>query len=1812
MKQKGLYLLLLSVMLCFVSADASLRLPFRSQNANQVTWAYDSDSGVYTFTTQGSDPYVFTEGFSRALADGECVISFEYKLDQQIPDFQIYFKAPTNNWSSSYSVKNQNLAAATEWTEFRLDVATQLSDWGVGAAGDQFRFDFGGVADKTIQIRKLHICKTANDPYEVADDGVATISKLIATGLPLLHITTEGGVFPTAEYVTPTISGAVGSDIINNEYVNGRLRIYEGSETATYDSGDYVSGTSGMRIRLRGNSSAGSYAKPFKIKLENSADLMLRGNDSKWADDEWLLIRDEKMVDFAGYKLSELLGMDFVPQCKFVNVWFNDQYQGLYLLQDYVKRNANCRINISDTGYLFEDDPYWWTASDYVRSNKYPTFNYTFRDPKLANMTSAQRSYIEGYLADYETAITNGNYADYIDINSLVNYALGHEILGTHDSAGANMYLTKNDNTSASKIKVALLWDFDTSETYATDWSNTKKDRLKHFYTNANHDFTDALVAKWQAEGASITNSMVSFLDAYENSALCAGHDLSVLYDNTRWNVSNPTATQSMERQKAYFPAKKAWLDSHMIEIPTTGNVYAAATAATPIPAGTIKNTWTFIGANITDELKSLSIEGNRMTTDWTVTGAASTVPHSSSQTHRSWTGAIGNGSDISFKTSQETAYNVADGSVAQASITVITNDQSNADATFTPVLGLTGKNGDVVYVRMGVTKSSPNRQTLTAYYPTRGLTGGNHFIGVEVIFPQVPAGAEVSLVSFQYELTGTRNVAANSTVNIQTHFYDQGGQGVGYHSYNTRSAESWNTFWRRNDVDSVAVRSGVENNVAGIDGLQYGYVENTHGVADGNPADVNGGLASSANGSSLWTHQQATDYYGSWYNYSFNVTAPCYATINLSTAQLWVYVPGDVNGNGDHGMVLTKEGNKMIWSRRYAGGAYVLSLDGENLKTNQAAFPSILKEQRMMYNNKGVAGTDAYSKSEFKELLGDYSRWTSTLLPDGTPNDTLFTYPYIVSVSENDYSKNFITDKTANSQAGDNYVQVPLTAGKHTLRVQNVYGHYNELGVIQLVTGDAVVPLESITLAESTVATLAAGEPLTISYTVSPANATDGSVEWNSNCADLVIVDNGNGTITLTYNGVGTRKVTVTGCAADGFGAEASLAIAELGNGSGHVVADPIPTGMIKDDGTYMAGSVNSDLNTVSAEISCPITSWTVTGAKEIRQNAATGKYQGWAGAVADGTGDVVFTAEQSTHFNSGHADFGNMTYLALITYNESGSHSVFEPYLRLTNTDDGTSKISYLGVAKDSPNRQAFTVYKPQEGLTGNLFNKIEVVFPDLDEGSVVSLAEFQFDRNSTTNARRQLTANADKYIQSVMWDHGGQGIGYSSYSPTRNNWGFNRRMDVDSIYIDAGVNSNQTGFDSNTVTNGFAFGMLSSFIGHSGWAHNPADFNGGHTNDANASEPWTFEDAFKYYGSWYNYTVNVVPDYCYGYVNIATSIMYEYASNAASAETNGLVLTPEGNKMIYPRRYAGGALVLELDGKNLPTNQKSYPSMLKNPQNVYLGQNGNRYMNGENAAAVAEYTALINDPTQWTSTLLADGTPNDTLFCWPNVAAPNANKYYGHNFYVDKGVNPDAGDQWAKIPLTKGAHTFKVKIVYGNRFTLGPLHITTSDAVIPVEDIELETNNVATVAPTVPVELSYTVTPANATDKSLKITYDIPGLKVEDNGEGKLLLTYVESESDSGSEPAGVRAKVRRKTKTENGTITIESADGFGLAEPQTITIGLVTGVQDVEASKQVSKVTYYNPLGVASSEPFPGVNVMVTTYDDGTKAASKIVK
>jgi hypothetical protein len=53
-------------------------------------------------------------------------------------------------------------------------------------------------------------------------------------------------------------------------------------------------------------------------------------------------------------------------------------------------------------------------------------------------------------------------------------------------------------------------------------------------------------------------------------------------------------------------------------------------------------------------------------------------------------------------------------------------------------------------------------------------------------------------------------------------------------------------------------------------------------------------------------------------------------------------------------------------------------------------------------------------------------------------------------------------------------------------------------------------------------------------------------------------------------------------------------------------------------------------------------------------------------------------------------------------------------------------------------------------------------------------------------------------------------------------------------------------------------------------------------------------------------------------------------------------------------------------------------------------------------------------------------------------------------------------------------------------------------------------------------------------------------------------------------------------------------------------------VATGINVLEGLKNVTSVKYYNIQGVESATPFDGVNIVVRTYEDGSKDAIKILK
>ncbi len=139
-----------------------------------------------------------------------------------------------------------------------------------------------------------------------------------------------------------TASGSM--DYIHEEKGNaepGKLRLYR--DDGTLDCDAQISTING-----RGNSTWGLDKKPYSFELAQREDLLDMGAAKKW-----ILLADAYDHTHMGnkmcYDLAAKAGCAYTPECRWVDLYLNGNYVGLYLLSERVEVDAQ-RVDIPESG----------------------------------------------------------------------------------------------------------------------------------------------------------------------------------------------------------------------------------------------------------------------------------------------------------------------------------------------------------------------------------------------------------------------------------------------------------------------------------------------------------------------------------------------------------------------------------------------------------------------------------------------------------------------------------------------------------------------------------------------------------------------------------------------------------------------------------------------------------------------------------------------------------------------------------------------------------------------------------------------------------------------------------------------------------------------------------------------------------------------------------------------------------------------------------------------------------------------------------------------------------------------------------------------------------------------------------------------------------------------------------------------------------------------------------------------------------------------------------------------------------------------
>ena len=283
--------------------------------------------------------------------------------------------------------------------------------------------------------------------------------------LPLVFINTEGQNIPDE----PKLIAEMG--IIWNG---------PGEENRADDPYNHYNGKVG--IEIRGSSSQMFPKKSFSFETRDE-----QGEDMDFPvlglpeEEDWILYApysDKTLIrNVLTFSLAKPLGR-YASRCRFVELFLNGNYQGLYVLMEKIKRESTrvdiATLNPDETagtdltgGYIIKIDKTTGSGgggwrSQYSNANGKHTF-YQYEEPEDDEIVPVQEDYIQNYVNEFEKAVFNkyfegdNSYRNYADVGSFIDFILISELTKNVDAYRLSTFLHKDKN---GKLNAGPIWDF--------------------------------------------------------------------------------------------------------------------------------------------------------------------------------------------------------------------------------------------------------------------------------------------------------------------------------------------------------------------------------------------------------------------------------------------------------------------------------------------------------------------------------------------------------------------------------------------------------------------------------------------------------------------------------------------------------------------------------------------------------------------------------------------------------------------------------------------------------------------------------------------------------------------------------------------------------------------------------------------------------------------------------------------------------------------------------------------------------------------------------------------------------------------------------------------------------------------------------------------------------------------------------------------------------------------------------------------------------------------------------------------------------
>ncbi|MDA3852966.1 MAG: CotH kinase family protein [Bacteroidales bacterium] len=362
-----------------------------------------------------------------------------------------------------------------------------------------------------------------------------------SSNLPIVKITTNNQSIQD----DPKITAHMG--IINNGHGN----INHLTDTFT-DYDGYIG------VETRGQSSQyffpkKSYGLETRDEFGENLNVNLLGMPK---ENDWILYApysDKSMLrNVITFELAKSLGT-YSSRTAFCELYVNDNYEGIYVLMEKIKRDDS-RVNIDSLisisgddnslsgGYIFKVDK---IDPDYVNLytgwTTYPTpsypnamdITYQYLYPKPKNIKISERNYLKNFVTEAEEVLISSEfdnketgYNSYLNMGSFIDFMLINEVSKEVDKYRYSNYFYKKKSSKGGEIFAGPIWDFNLG------------------YGNVNYWYDGTLTSGWlYSDVKNLDNSIIFWWkrlmeDAYFESEAKRRYQA---LRNDEWNDANVT-----------------------------------------------------------------------------------------------------------------------------------------------------------------------------------------------------------------------------------------------------------------------------------------------------------------------------------------------------------------------------------------------------------------------------------------------------------------------------------------------------------------------------------------------------------------------------------------------------------------------------------------------------------------------------------------------------------------------------------------------------------------------------------------------------------------------------------------------------------------------------------------------------------------------------------------------------------------------------------------------------------------------------------------------------------------------------------------------------------------------------------------------------------------------------------------------------------------------------------------------------------------------------------------------------------------------